>query len=132
VASAVGKIDDLHFLQWRTADGMKVSNHLKYVAHSPSPLVLVGVGLTEAGLFTEGRTQRESTLAQTARRTTRLTMEPFAHKPAGQKHWRSVLHAIEARVVLAKHRDGTQGSSNKLRRSGLPKSFPAAKFSRAN
>jgi hypothetical protein len=73
----------------------------------PVTLVLVGVGLTEAGLFTEGRTQRESTLAQTARRTTRLTVEPFANTNAGQKQWRSVLHAIEQRVVLVKHRDGT-------------------------
>ena len=101
-------IDDLHFLRWRAADGVKVSNHLKYVANEfPVTLVLVGVGLTDAGLFTEGRTQRESTLAQTARRTTRLSMEPFASTTAGQKQWRSVLHAIEARVVLVKHREGT-------------------------
>ena len=87
---------------------MKVSNHLKFIANEfPVTLVLVGVGLTEAGLFTEGRTQRESTLAQTARRTTRLTMEPFANTTAGQKQWRSVLHAIEQRVVLVKHREGT-------------------------
>src|SRR6185436_3860123 len=66
-------IDDLHFLRWRAADGVKVSNHLKFIANEfPVTLVLVGVGLTEAGLFTEGRTQRESTLAQTARRTTPL------------------------------------------------------------
>jgi hypothetical protein len=51
---------------------VKVSNHLKFIANEfPVTLVLVGVGLTEAGLFTEGRTVRESTLAQTARRTTR-------------------------------------------------------------
>jgi hypothetical protein len=101
-------IDDLHFLRWRAADGVKVSNHLKFIANEfPVTLVLVGVGLTEAGLFTEGRTQRESTLAQTARRTTRLTMEPFAKTTAGQKQWRSVLHAIEQRVVLVKHREGT-------------------------
>jgi hypothetical protein len=63
---------------------VKVSNHLKYVANEfPVTLVLVGVGLTDAGLFTEGRTQRESTLAQTARRTTRLTMEPLASTTAG-------------------------------------------------
>jgi Bacterial TniB protein len=100
-------IDDLHFLRWRAADGVKVSNHLKFITNEfPVTLVLVGVGLTEAGLFTEGRTQRESTLAQTARRTTRLTMERFANTNAGQKQWRSVLHAIEQRIVLVKHREG--------------------------
>ena len=108
VDSAVGKIDDLHFLRWRAADGVKVSNHLKFIANEfPVTLVLVGVGLTEAGLFTEGHTQREATLAQTARRTTRLTVEHFASTKAGQKQWRSVLHAIEQRVVLIKHREGT-------------------------
>ena len=36
-------IDDLHFLHWRAADGVKVSNHLKYVANEfPVTLVLVG------------------------------------------------------------------------------------------
>jgi len=34
-------------------------------------------------------------------------MEPFANSTAGQKQWRSVLHAIEQRVVLIKHREGT-------------------------
>ena len=34
-------------------------------------------------------------------------MEPFASTKAGQKQWRSVLHAIEQRVVLVKHREGT-------------------------
>ena len=107
VASAVGKIDDLHFLRWRAADWVKVSKHLKFIANEfPVTLVLVGVGLTEAGLFTEGRTLRESTLAQTARRTTRLTLERFDRTNAGQKQWRSVLHAIEQRVVLVKHREG--------------------------
>ena len=33
-------------------------------------------------------------------------MEPFANSTAGQKQWRSVLHAIEQRVVLVKHREG--------------------------
>ena len=107
VASAVGKIDDLHFLRWRAADWVKVSKHLKFIANEfPVTLVLVGVGLTETGLFTEGRTLRESTLAQTARRTTRLTLERFDRTNAGKKQWRSVLHAIEQRVVLVKHREG--------------------------
>src|SRR4029077_18671692 len=106
--STVGKIDDLHFLRWRAADGVKVSNHLKFIANEfPITLVLVGVGLTEAGLFTEGHTQREATLAQTARRTTRLTVEPFANTTTGRKQWLSVLHAIEQRVILIKHREGT-------------------------
>ena len=34
-------------------------------------------------------------------------MERFANTTAGQKQWRSVLHAIEQRVVLVKHREGT-------------------------
>ena len=123
----VGKVDDLHFLRWRAADGVKVSNHLKFIANEfPVTLVLVGVGLTEAGLFTEGRTQRESTLAQTARRTTRLTVEPFANTNAGQKQWRSVLHAIEQRVVLVKHREGTLSGNSPTTSTHAPRAYRLA------
>jgi hypothetical protein len=70
-------------------------------------VLLVGVGLTEAGLFTEGRSTRDSVLAQTGRRTTRFTMGRFDVKSAeGRKEWRSVLRSIEKRIVLADHGEG--------------------------
>jgi Bacterial TniB protein len=102
-------VDDIHFLQWRAADGVKVSNHLKFIANEfPVTLILVGVGLTEAGLFCEGRSMREAILAQTARRTTKFTLERFEVSSAeGRKQWRAVLRAIEKRVVLTEHQQGT-------------------------
>ena len=33
VDSAVGKVDDLHFLQWRNSSGIAISNHFKYIAN---------------------------------------------------------------------------------------------------
>ena len=101
-------VDDIHFLQWKASDGIKVSNHLKFIANEfPVTLLLVGVGLSHSGLFNEGRGGRDAVLAQTARRTTRLTLERFdATSHEGAKQWRSVLRAIESRLVLAKHDNG--------------------------
>ncbi len=101
-------VDDIHFLQWRASDGIKVSNHLKFIANEfPVTLVLVGVGLSQSGLFNHGSAGRDSILAQTARRTTRFAIERFELKdPAGQKQWRAVLRAVDHRLVLAKHNSG--------------------------
>ncbi|MBX7133430.1 MAG: TniB family NTP-binding protein [Fimbriimonadaceae bacterium] len=101
-------VDDIHFLQWRASDGIKVSNHLKFIANEfPVTLVLVGVGLSQSGLFNHGAAGRDSILAQTARRTTRFAIERFELKdPAGQKQWKSVLRAVDQRLVLAKHHPG--------------------------
>jgi hypothetical protein len=102
-------VDDVHFLNLRAADGVKVSNHLKFIANEfPVTIILVGIGLTAAGLFSEGGFERDSTVAQTGRRTTKFTVERFEVKSAdGRKQWRAVLHSIEKRVVLTQHEDGT-------------------------
>jgi hypothetical protein len=101
-------VDDIHFLQWKAADGVKVSNHLKFIANEfPVTLLLVGVDLSETGLFSEGRSARDAFLAQTARRTTRFTLERFDVASAeGRRQWRSVLRAIEDRLVLGRHEKG--------------------------
>lgn len=76
-------VDDVHFLHLRAADGVKVSNHLKFIANEfPVTIVLVGIGLTEAGLFSEGGSKKESIVAQTGRRTTKFTVERFEVRSA--------------------------------------------------
>ena len=76
--SAVGKIDDLHFLRWRNSSGVEISNHFKYVANEfPVTLIFVGVGLAARGLFSEGSSYEDAVIAQTGRRTTKLDMRPF-------------------------------------------------------
>ena len=101
-------LDDLHFLKWGKASGREVSNHLKWIANEfPVTLLLIGVGLTNKGLFSEGTASGDSVMAQTGRRTTRLDMRPFTiGSEEGRQEWRSLLLALEKRVVLAKKYPG--------------------------
>lgn len=96
-------LDDLHFLKWGHRSGIEVSNHLKWIANEfPVTLLMVGVGLTTKGLFSEGAGGQDTALAQTGRRTTRLGLRPFTiDAEAGRREWRQLLLALEQRVVLA-------------------------------
>ncbi|MYY16991.1 MULTISPECIES: AAA family ATPase [unclassified Streptomyces] len=95
-------VDDLHFLRWRAAGGVEVSNHFKYVANEfPVTLLFVGVGLAKRGLFSEGESYDNAVLAQTGRRTTRLDMGSFElATDQGRSQWRQLLLALEKRLVL--------------------------------
>jgi hypothetical protein len=96
-------LDDLHFLRWRNRSATEISNHFKYIANEfPVTLLFVGVGLAERGLFGEIDSDGDESLAQTGRRTTALTLDPFLIGTEGQRReWRSLLLAIEQRLVLA-------------------------------
>ncbi|WP_242434266.1 AAA family ATPase [Streptomyces sp. CB01580] len=95
-------VDDLHFLRWRAAGGVEVSNHFKYVANEfPVTLLFVGVGLAKRGLFSEGESYDNAVLAQTGRRTTRLDMGSFElATDQGRDQWRRLLLGLEKRLVL--------------------------------
>lgn len=96
-------VDDIHFLQWRASDGLKVSNHLKFIANEfPVTLLMVGVDLSSSGLFNEGHPTRGPMLAQTARRTTRFTVERFEN----DRRWRAVIRTIDDALVLTQHEGG--------------------------
>lgn len=101
-------LDDLHFLKWNEKNGIEVSNHLKWIANEfPVTLLLIGVGLADKGLFSEGDARRDAALAQTGRRTTRLGMRPFTiESEEGRLEWRAMLLALEQRVVLADKHPG--------------------------
>jgi hypothetical protein len=96
-------IDDLHFLQWGRTNGIEVSNHFKYIANEfPVTLLMVGVGLEGKGLFSEGDSYDDAPLAQTARRTTKLPMQPFLiDTDQHRREWRQLLLATERRLALA-------------------------------
>src|SRR3984957_2766653 len=96
-------IDDLHFLQWGRTNGIEVSNHFKYIANEfPVTLLMVGVGLEGKGLFSEGDSYDDAPLAQTARRTTKLDMQPFLiETDQHRREWRQLLLATERRLALA-------------------------------
>lgn len=102
-------IDDLHFLRWDSADGSKVSNHLKSLVNNfPITMLLIGTGLTELGIKKERYGLGKAVLGPTARRTTSIPMEPYVVDGGREslKEWRSVVHSIERNLVLARHRDG--------------------------
>ena len=102
-ARAVGKIDDVHFLDPRRRDGRDVANHFKYLANTfPVTFVYVGVGLERRGLVSEGLAAGEEELAQNARRWTTLGVDPFEiATEAGRRTWRQLLLAIEKDLVLS-------------------------------
>ena len=99
----VGIIDDVHFIDQHSRDGLAVSNHLKWLANElPITFIYAGVGLSERRFFDEGLSGPSAALAQTARRWTRLDVGPFTR----DTHWRALLKAIEKQLVLALARPG--------------------------
>jgi hypothetical protein len=104
----VAVIDDVHFIDPRRADGLNVSNHLKWPASElPVTFICVGAGLAERRLFAEGLTGDNAVLAQTARRWTRLQVPPFeVVSDTGRGHWHGLLKATGRQLVLARQRPG--------------------------
>ncbi len=104
--SRVGIIDDIHFIRHNSADGVAVSNHLKWLANElPVTFIYAGVGLGERRFFEEGLTGAEAAFAQSGRRWTRLTVELFDR----DEHWRALAKAVDRQIVLTRHRPGQLG-----------------------
>lgn len=101
-------IDEVHFSAFNTTDGVKLSNTFKSIANDfPVTTLFVGIGLSEAGFFSEGRgdsSKQHNVRQQTARRVTAHAMGPFeAELPADRRQWRTLVRAIEKQLVLADH-----------------------------
>ncbi|MET4610623.1 hypothetical protein ABIC28_001601 [Rhodococcus sp. PvR044] len=96
-------VDDVHFLNMRTKDGLRIVNHFKSLANEfPVTFLFVGVDLRSRGLMTEGLTANSTYRAQTARRWTLLTVSPFeVSSRAGRTDWRRLLLGIEKNIVLS-------------------------------
>jgi hypothetical protein len=96
-------IDDVHFLDMSRRDGREVANHFKWLANQfPVTFLFIGVGLRERQLLTEGLDPSAAAFAQTARRWTTLSLDPFEiETEAGRRSWRQLLLAIERDLVLA-------------------------------
>ena len=95
-------IDDVHFLDMNRRDGREVVNHFKWLAGQfPVTFLFVGVGVLERQMATEGLCPTDAALAQTARRWTTLSLDPFEiSTDAGRHTWRRLLLAIERDLVL--------------------------------
>ncbi|MFF2378654.1 AAA family ATPase [Streptomyces xiamenensis] len=104
----LGIIDDVHFIDLDRRDGLAVSNHLKWLANElPVTFVYVGVGLAERRFFADGLTGKNVVLAQTARRWTRLGVDPFRlDTDEGRRHWRRLVKATERQLVLVEQQPG--------------------------
>ncbi|MBS2963437.1 AAA family ATPase [Actinocrinis puniceicyclus] len=103
--SRVGVIDDIHFIDQRSRDGIAVNNHLKWLANElPVTFIYAGVGLAERRFFAEGLTGAASALAQSARRWTRLPVAAFT--PGQKQEWLALVKAIEQQLVLARAHPG--------------------------
>ncbi|MET0992696.1 MAG: TniB family NTP-binding protein [Mycobacterium sp.] len=101
-------IDEVHFSAFNTADGVKLSNTFKSIANDfPVTTLFVGIGLSEAGFFSEGRgdsSKQHNVRQQTARRVTAHAMGSFeAESLADRRQWRTLVRAIEKQLVLADH-----------------------------
>lgn len=95
-------VDDLHFLNMRTRDGVEVANQLKWLANEYNATFLfAGVALRARGLVGEGHTGREAAMAQTFRRWTVLGLSPFTltHK-RGREEWDRLLFGIEQALAV--------------------------------
>ena len=101
-------IDDVHFLDMNRRDGREVANHFKWLqSQFPVTFLFVGVGIEERQMLTEGLGAADAALAQTARRWTSLSLDPFEINTAeGRRTWRRLLLAIERDLVLADAREG--------------------------
>lgn len=97
-------IDEMHFLKWQAKNGKEVSNHFKYIANEfPVTLIFIGVELEQRGLYSEIDDSGDIALAQTARRTTPLTLDAFnVRSELRRKQWRSLLLTLEQRIVLSR------------------------------
>lgn len=101
-------VDDVHFLNMRTRDGVEVANQLKWLANEyHATFLFAGVALSASGLLAEGRTAAEAAMAQTYRRWTLLTIRPFnLRQKQGRSEWRRLLLGIEQKLVLAESHAG--------------------------
>ncbi len=101
-------IDDLHFLSMRTRDGVEVANQLKWLSNEYSATFLfAGVALRERGLVGEGAVGKEAAMAQTFRRWTVFSLDPYSLRTKHtREEWCNLLWHIEQALVLADARDG--------------------------
>lgn len=103
-------IDDIHFLAPSRADthAVRMANHLKFLSNAfPVTMIYIGVGVRRRGILNEGHDGEQALLAQFARRTTALSLRPFAiDDDPGRVEWRRLLLSIERQLVLAERFPG--------------------------
>jgi hypothetical protein len=102
-APAVGKIDDVHFLDLSAKEGKVANDHLKYLAnHTAATFVFTGADLNTSGLFLEGTGSTRAT--QTSGRNTLVKMTEFPIETVDeQREWANVIKTMEDSLALYQH-----------------------------
>ncbi|MFF2364842.1 TniB family NTP-binding protein [Streptomyces sp. NPDC058122] len=92
-------VDDLQFLHFQSKSGTELSNHFKFIANEfPVMLLFIGHDLRGKGLYLDHQLER---------RVTPLGLEPFRiEDEQGRLQWRSLLLALEQRLVRAEKYPG--------------------------
>lgn len=98
-------VDDVHFLDPNSRDGLAVSNFFKgWTNDLGIGLIMAGVDLARRGIYTEGMAMGTS-MAQNGRRWTPITMAHYTNKGRkGRRDWKDLLGAYEANLILAEHK----------------------------
>lgn len=101
-------IDDVHFLNMRTRDGVEVANQLKWLSNEYNATFLfAGVALRERGLVGEGQAGEKAAMAQTFRRWTVLGLEPYSLRTKQTRtEWDRLLWHVEQSLVVANGHEG--------------------------
>lgn len=101
-------IDDLHFINMRTRDGVEVANQLKWLSNEyNATLLFAGVALRARGLVGEGAEGNDIAMAQTFRRWTVLGLDGYSlATKQSRAEWERLLWHIERALVLGEAREG--------------------------
>ena len=107
MATAVGKIDDVHFLDLSDKEGKLANDHLKQLAnHTAATFLYAGVDQEASGLFLEGRAKTRGT--QTAGRNDLYHVTPFKITTQDRvREWASVIASMETHLALYRHQSGS-------------------------
>ncbi|ACY23837.1 hypothetical protein Gbro_4716 [Gordonia bronchialis DSM 43247] len=97
-------VDDMHFVDPTSRDGLAVSNFIKGVSNDLGvALVITGVDLASRGLYTDGKAFN-TTSSQNGRRWTPVNLAAYTNKGReGKRAWKDLLAAYEQQLVLAAH-----------------------------
>lgn len=92
-------IDDIHFLDIGTKTGKLVNKHIKTLMNViAATFVIIGVGVKQSKILTEGKSREAARLAQTQWRYSPIDVNPFA--TADDNDLRALLRTLEDMLPL--------------------------------
>ena len=97
-------VDDVHFVNMRSKDGIAVNNHFKYLASNISATFLyAGIYLDKTLLMSEGASIENAHRSQTAGRFKRYRIEPYKK---GSEPYASLIATFDSHLLLMNQKKG--------------------------